>query len=102
MCSIHNRLGRDHYVLCALRPKSSELRAKVSKECCSTSPGRIHRGSTSYVSALTARFDPRWTVVVNASDEACVLRIGGISAASTTGNNVGIIQRNVSTRLSHG
>ena len=50
---------------------------------------RIHREPTSPVSALTARFDPSWTVVVDARVAACVLRIGGINMASNTGNNVG-------------
>ena len=84
MCSLHNRLGRDHYARCALRPK---LR------CGPNSPKntlRIHREPTSPVSALTARFDSRWIVVVDARVAACVLRIGGIIIASTTGNNLGI------------
>ena len=50
---------------------------------------RIHREPTSPVSALTARFDPRQTAVVDYRVAACVLRIGGINTDSTTGNNVG-------------
>ena len=40
-------------------------------------------------SSLTARFGPRWTVVVDASVATCILRINDINIASTTGNNVG-------------
>ena len=68
-----------------MRSKSPELRAEVSKECCPNSPGRNHRVLTSPVSTLTARLDPRWTVVVDAR----VLRIDDINISSTTGNNVG-------------
>ena len=89
-CSVHKHLGRDHYALCAVRPKLPELPSELSKECCPNSPGPIHRGPTSPVSALTARLDPRWTAVVDARVAACILRIGGIHIASTTGNNVGI------------
>ncbi|KAI0222502.1 hypothetical protein LSAT2_026262 [Lamellibrachia satsuma] len=38
MCSVHNRLGRDHYARCAMRPKPPASRAEVSKECCPNSP----------------------------------------------------------------
>ena len=89
MCSVHNRFGRDHCVRCALRPKLPELRVELSKECCPDAPGRIHREPTSPVSTLTARFDPRWTVVDDARVAACVLRIAGINIAFTTVNNVG-------------
>ena len=89
MCLVHNRLGQNHYACCALRLKSPELRAEISREVSPNSPGQIHRGLTSPVSTLTARFNPSWTVVVNAHVTACVLRIDGINTASTTKNNVG-------------
>ena len=40
-------------------------------------------------SSLTVRFDPRWTVVVDARVAVCVLRIDSINRASTSWNNVG-------------
>ena len=40
-------------------------------------------------SSLTAHFDLRWTVANVARVAACVLQIGCINIASTTGNNVG-------------
>ena len=89
MCSVHNRFGRDHCVRCALKPKLPEFRVELSKECCPDAPGRIHREPTSPVSTLTARFDPRWTMVDDARVAACVLRIAGINIAFTTVNNVG-------------
>ena len=89
MCSLRNRLCQNYYARCALRPKWPELWAELSKKLCLNTPGRIHREPTLPVSALTARFDPRWTVVIDARVAACVLRICGIDIASTTGNNVG-------------
>ena len=89
MSSVHNRFGRDHCVRCALRPKLPELRVELSKECCPDAPGRIHREPTSPVSTMTARFDPRWTIVDDAPVAACVLRIAGINIAFTIVNNVG-------------
>ena len=86
MYSVHNRLGRDNCV----RSETEVTRvAGRTKEGCPNSPGRIHREPTSRVSALTARFDPRWTVGVDARVAACVLRIGDINIASTIVNTVG-------------
>ena len=46
-------------------------------------------GPTSPESMLTAHFNPKWTVVVDACVAPCDLQIGGTNIASTTGNNVG-------------
>ena len=43
---------------------------------------QIHRGPRSSVSELTARFDPRCTVVIDVG-------VANDNVASTTGNNVG-------------
>ena len=76
--------------LCPLCSEAEVTRvAGRTKEGCPNSPDRIHREPTSPVSTLTARFDPRWNVVVDVRVAACVLRIGGINIATTTANNVG-------------
>ena len=84
MCLVHNHLGRDHYARCAMKPKSSELWAEVSKECCLIS-------QCADITSILAdsSFNLRWTVTIHASVAAYVLPIDGINIASTTGNNVG-------------
>ena len=62
---------------------------------------RIHHEPTSPVSALTARFDPTWTVVIDARVAACVLRIGGINMASTSASII-LFQRDFSTQITQG
>ena len=60
--SIHNCLGQDHYAHCS---QAKVTRVTVSKERCPNSLGLIHCRPTSPVSVLTARFNPRGTVVVD-------------------------------------